>query len=37
MELVDTQIKNIFKLTHKMILFEIKNEKFYTTNEFFNK
>ena len=36
-ELVDIQIKNIFKLTHKMVLFEIKNKTFYITNELFNK
>ena len=36
-ELIDTQSKNIFKLMHKMVLFEIKNKTFYITNEFFNK
>ena len=36
-KLVDTQIKNIFKLTHKMMLFEIENKIFHTTNELFNK
>ena len=35
--LISTQIKNIFKLTHKMVLLEIKNKKFYITNELFNK
>ena len=36
-ELVDTQTKNIFKLMHKMVLFETKNKTFCTTNELFNK
>ena len=36
-ELVDIQTKNIFKLIHKMVLFEIENKIFYTTNELFNK
>ena len=36
-EFVNTQIKNIFKLMHKIMLIEIKNKISYTTNEFFNK
>ena len=36
-ELVDTQTKNIFKLTHKMMLFETKNKTFCIANELFNK
>ena len=36
-ELVDTQIKSISKLAHKMILLETKNKTFCTTNELFNK
>ena len=36
-KLVGTQTKKIFKLTHKMMLFEIKNKTFHTTNELFNK
>ena len=36
-ELVDTQIKNIFKLTHKIMLFEAENKTFYTTNKLLNK
>ena len=36
-ELVDTQIKNISKLAHKMMLFETKNKTLYITNELLNK
>ena len=36
-KLVNTQTKNIFKLTHKMMLFETKNKTFHTINELFNK
>ena len=36
-ELIDTQTKNISKLTHKMMLFEIENKTFCTTNELLNK
>ena len=36
-KLVDTQTKDIFKLMHKMVLFETKNKTFCTTNELFNK
>ena len=36
-KLVDIQIKSIFKLVHKMVLFEIKNKTFCMTNELFNK
>ena len=36
-KLINTQIKNMSKLMHKMVLLEIKNKKFYTTNELFNK
>ena len=35
--MVDIQVKNIFKLTYKMVLFEIENKTFYTTNELLNK
>ena len=31
------QIKDIFKLTDKMVLFEIENKIFCITNELFNK
>ena len=36
-KLVDTQTKNVSKLAHKMMLFEIENKTFCTTNELFNK
>ena len=36
-ELVDIQTKSISKLMHKMMLFEIENKTFCTTNELFNK
>ena len=36
-ELIDTQIKEIFLKMHKMVLFEIKNNIFHTTNKIFNK
>ena len=36
-KLVDIQAKSIFKLTHKMVLFEVENKIFHTTNELFNK
>ena len=36
-ELINTQTKNIFKLMHKMVLFEIENKTFHTINELFNK
>ena len=36
-KLIDIQIKNISKLIHKMILLEIKNKTFHTTNELLNK
>ena len=36
-KLVDTQTKNIFKLVHKIMLFEIENKTFCTANELFNK
>ena len=36
-ELIDTQIKNSFKLTHKMVLLEIENIIFYIINELLNK
>ena len=36
-ELVDTQAKSISKFIHKMMLFEIKNKTFCTTNELLNK
>ena len=36
-KLVDTQTKNISKLIHKIMLFEIENKTFHTTNELFNK
>ena len=35
--MVDIQTKNIFKLAHKIILFETENKTFYTTNKLFNK
>ena len=34
---INIQIKNISKLAHKMVLFEIKNKIFHTTNELFSK
>ena len=36
-ELINIQTKNISKLTHKMVLLEIENKIFCTTNELFNK
>ena len=36
-EPINIQIKNIFKLTHKIMLSKTKNKKFYTTNELLNK
>ena len=36
-ELIDIQIKSIFKLAYKMVLFEIENKTFCITNELFNK
>ena len=36
-KLIDMQTKSIFKSTDKMVLLEIENETFCTTNEFFNK
>ena len=36
-KLVDTQIKSISKLTHKIMLFETENKTFCITNELFNK
>ena len=36
-KLIDTQIKSISKLTHKMVLLEIKNKTFHTTNKLLNK
>ena len=36
-ELIDMQIKNVLKLIHKMVLFEIENKIFCTANEFFSK
>ena len=36
-ELVDTQAKNISKLTHKMVLFEAENKILHTINELFSK
>ena len=36
-KLIKVQIKNISKLTYKMMLFKIENKKIYTTNELFNK
>ena len=35
--MVDIQIKNISKLTHKMILLEIENKTFHMINELLNK
>ena len=37
MILIDTQIKNISKLTHKITLFETENKIFHIINYFFNK
>ena len=36
-KLIDIQIKNIFKLTHKMVLFKTENKIFHTTNELLSK
>ena len=36
-ELINTQIKDIFKLTHKMMLFKVEIKIFRTINEIFNK
>ena len=36
-KLISMRTKDIFKLMHKMVLLEIKNEIFYITNEFFSK
>ena len=36
-ELIDTQAKNIFKLTHKIMLLEIENKTLHTANKLLNK
>ena len=36
-ELINIQTKSIFKLMHKMMLFEAENKTFCITNELFNK
>ena len=35
--MVNVQFENMFNLTHKMVLFKIKDKIFCITNELFNK